>query len=91
MSATDAPTAARAPRIARLLDAAGWIGIALLLGAYAALEYGAVEDDSTLYLAANVAGAYAVATVCAWKRAWPALGLELAWIAITLVPAWSTR
>lgn len=77
------------PRIARAVEGLAWLGTFLLLGAFAAVSNEWIERESFLYVSANVLGAGLVGVVCAWKRAWPALALEVAWIAITLSSDWS--
>lgn len=68
----------------RRIDRGGWIGMALLLGAFA-LRLGEVLDGASMvYVVSNVVGALLVGVQCAWQRAWPALVLELGWVVLTL-------
>lgn len=79
----------RAARRLRRLDHLGWIGMVLLLGAYAAVSFDLVERTGLAYVGVNVVGAALVAVICAAKRAWPAFALEVAWIVLTVPALWS--
>jgi len=89
----DAAPAAHAPaddaRSIAHLEALGWVGMALLLAAYAAVSFDLVARDAPLYVGVNVLGAALVAVICAVKRAWPAFALEIAWIALSVPALWS--
>lgn len=79
-----------APRPSARLEFLGWLGMALLLAAYAAVSFDLVARDAPLYIGVNVVGAALVAVICAAKRAWPAFALEAAWIVISVPSLWST-
>lgn len=78
----------RAARRLRVLEHLGWLGMALLLGAYAAVSFDLFERTSLTYVGVNVLGAALVAAICAAKRAWPAFALEIAWIVLTIPALW---
>ncbi|MGL4312787.1 MAG: CBU_0592 family membrane protein [Sphingomonas sp.] len=67
------------------IEAIGWAGSALLLGAYLLTSAGRLASRSVAYQLMNVAGAACLAANVLWHRAYPAVMLELAWIAIGLV------
>jgi hypothetical protein len=69
----------------RRIRLGGWIGMTLLLGAFALRLAEVWSGTSPAYVAANVVGALLVAAQCAWQRAWPALVLELGWVVLTLL------
>lgn len=71
------------------LEALGWIGMVMLLAAYAAVSFDLVARDGVPYVAVNVVGAALVGVICAAKRAWPAFALEAAWILLTIPALWS--
>ena len=67
------------------IDILGWVGTALYLVAYALVSWKKVEGDSFLYQGMNIfAGVLLVANTFYW-RAYPSLGLNVAWIGIGLV------
>ena len=68
----------------RRIRLGGWIGMTLLLGAFALRLAEVWTGTSIGYVAANVIGALLVAAQCAWQRAWPALVLEVGWVLLTL-------
>jgi hypothetical protein len=85
-AADDAP--ATGPKTRPLLEWTGWIGMALLLGAYAARSFDWLDPHSFEYVGINVVGALMVAVICAAKRAWPAFALEIAWVVLSVPALW---
>ncbi len=69
----------------RRIRLGGWIGMTLLLGAFALRLAEVWSGTAPAYVAANVVGALLVAVQCAWQRAWPALVLEVGWVVLTLL------
>ncbi len=66
------------------IDVLGWVGTVLYLVAYALVSWKKVEGDSVLYQGMNIfAGVLLVANTFYW-RAYPSLGLNVAWIGIGL-------
>ncbi len=60
------------------------IGALLILGAYAAAQFGAIDPHSRVYLVLNLVGS-AVLGVLAWEeRQWGFLLLETVWAAVSL-------
>lgn len=60
------------------------VGALLILSAFAAAQFGAMDPHSRIYLLLNVAGS-AVLAVLAWKeRQWGFLLLEAVWAAVSL-------
>lgn len=69
---------------ARLVDAAGWLGVVALLSAYALLSASLIPSG-TLFHILNCAGALAVG-ISAWqKRSYQAATVEFLWAAIALI------
>lgn len=58
----------------------GWIGMAMLLYAYAARK----NISPARYALLNLIGAGLVGVNCLVTKAWPAVALETAWMAIAL-------
>ena len=70
--------------MAIFVDALGWVGTVLYLIAYALVSIKKVEGDSLFYQGMNIlAGILLVINTFYW-RAYPSLGLNVAWIGIAL-------
>jgi hypothetical protein len=80
--------------MAIFVDVLGWVGTVLYLVAYALVSVKRVEGDSLFYQGMNiVAGILLVINTFYW-RAYPSLGLNVAWIGIgvfTLGRKYSTQ
>jgi hypothetical protein len=80
--------------MAIFVDVLGWVGTVLYLFAYALVSIKKVEGDSLFYQGMNiVAGILLVINTFYW-RAYPSLGLNVAWIGIgvfTLGRKYSTQ
>ena len=73
------------------VEAAGWIGAALILGAYVLVTAGKVTGQSALFQWMNVAGALGF-IINGWAhRALPSAVLNVIWAAIGLVALWKIR
>jgi hypothetical protein len=71
--------------MAIFVDVLGWVGTVLYLIAYALVSIKKVEGDSLLYQGMNiVAGVLLIVNTFYW-RAYPSLGLNVAWIGIALL------
>ncbi|HUP67198.1 MAG TPA: hypothetical protein VM145_03175 [Sphingomicrobium sp.] len=70
------------------VEAAGWIGAALILGAYLLVTAGKVTGQSALFQWMNVAGALGFIVNGWWHRALPSAVLNIIWAAIGLVALW---
>jgi len=67
-----------------MIDIAGWIGVALLLIAYALISARRLAGDSTTYQLFNVAGSVLLIINSFFYGAYPSVGINIAWIAIAL-------
>jgi hypothetical protein len=68
-----------------LIEAAGWYGVAAILGAYVLLNFGMIETNSWAYLTLNLTGSVAV-LVDAWTaRNWQPAVLNLVWAIVALI------
>jgi len=65
-----------------LVAIAGWAAAALILGAYGLLSFGKIETRSRIYQVMNIVGAAGFIINCAYNSAWPAVALNVAWMAI---------
>ena len=65
-----------------LVEIAGWVAAALILGAYYLLSLGKIEARSALYHWMNIAGAVGFIINSGWHRALPSVGLNVVWCAI---------
>lgn len=65
-----------------LVDAAGWLAMLLILGAYLLLTLRRVDSGSRLYQWMNVLGAAGFIVNCIWNHAYPSAVLNVVWAAI---------
>lgn len=70
------------PPVPLLISILGWLGMLLILAAYLAISHLGLSSSSAIYHLLNLAGSLGVATICIYRRTWPALVLELAWALI---------
>jgi hypothetical protein len=64
------------------VDAAGWIGAMLILGAYALNSSGKLLSHSLVYQWMNIVGAAGLIINSGWNAAWPSVGLNVIWVCI---------
>jgi hypothetical protein len=74
-----------------LIEVAGWIGAALILGAYLLLSMGKVAGQSPLYQGMNVVGAAGFVVNGWWHGAIPSASLNVVWFAIGAIALWQIR
>lgn len=73
------------------IEVVGWIGAALILGAYVLLTLGKIEARSVVYQGMNVAGA-AGFIVNGWANgALPSAVLNVIWMGIGVFALWQMR
>jgi hypothetical protein len=65
-----------------LVDALGWIGMVLLLGAYGLLTAGRLRAEALRYQFANLVGGVLLLVNTAYHTAWPSAALNLVWVGI---------
>ncbi len=70
------------------VEAAGWVGAALILGAYLLLSMGKVSGQSALYQGMNVVGAAGFIVNGWWHGALPSAVLNVIWMMIGGVALW---
>lgn len=63
----------------------GWVGTALILGAYFLNQNKYLTADDWRYDTINLFGAVAIGVDVYINQAWPALGLQIAWALISIV------
>ena len=73
------------------VEVAGWIGAALILGAYALLSAGRVTGRSAIYQLMNVVGAAGFVINGWWHGAWPSAALNILWLLIGGTALWRIR
>ena len=66
------------------VEVAGWLGAALILGAYALLTAGRLQARSVAYQGMNVVGAIGFVINSGWNGAVPSAALNVVWAAIGL-------
>ena len=79
------------PDLNILVEAAGWIGAALILGSYLLLSAGRLEGRSPAYQWLNVAGAAGFIVNSGAHGAVPSTVLNVAWAGIGLATLWQVR
>jgi len=65
-----------------LVEVIGWIGAALILGAYALLSAGRLRGESLTYHMMNVIGGAGLLLNSAWNSAFPSAALNAIWVGI---------
>jgi hypothetical protein len=65
-----------------VIDVAGWIGMALLIGAYALVTAGRILGPSLTFQLMNLLGGGLLMVNSAWYGAWPSAALNLVWVVI---------
>jgi hypothetical protein len=70
------------------VEVAGWIGAALILGAYALLSAGKVTGRSLSYQVMNIVGAAGFVINGWWHRALPSAALNVLWLLIGAIASW---
>lgn len=69
------------------IEIVGWLGAAIVVGAFALVSYGSVGGRSRVYQALNAVGGLLLAVNTVWHRAWPASAVNIMWMGIA-VGAW---
>ncbi|MCJ7585395.1 MAG: hypothetical protein MUO30_11595 [Anaerolineales bacterium] len=67
-----------------LIDITGWLGVALLLAAYALVSSRMLEGDSVIYQVMNILGGILLVANSFYYRAMPSVGVNVAWIGIAI-------
>ena len=70
------------------VEAAGWVGASLILGAYLLLSMGRLTGQSPLYQWMNVVGAAGFTVNGWWHGALPSAALNVIWMMIGGVALW---
>ena len=73
------------------IEAAGWIGAALILGSYVLVSTGRLEGRSRTFQWMNVAGAAGFVVNSGWHGAIPSTVLNLVWLGVGLATLWTLR
>ena len=68
-----------------IIEIVGWAGTFLFVCAYYLVSNNKLDATGRKYLLLNLIGAFGVGANVLYKHAWPALGLEIIWITITLI------
>jgi len=67
-----------------LIDITGWLGVALLLAAYALVSARKLEGDSVIYQLMNILGGILLIANSFYFHAMPSVGVNVAWIGIAI-------
>ena len=71
-----------------LIEAAGWSGAVLILGAYILLSLGRLQGNSPAYQWANVIGAAGFILNSSYHGAIPSVAINILWVAIGVFALW---
>ncbi|WP_291206602.1 hypothetical protein [Hyphomonas sp.] len=71
-----------------LIEAAGWIGASLILGAYVLLSAGKMHGNSPMYQWMNVIGAAGFILNSGYHGAIPSVAINVLWIGIGGFALW---
>lgn len=74
-----------------LIEAAGWIGAALILGSYVLVSTGRLGGRSRTFQWMNVAGAAGFVVNSGWHGAIPSTALNVVWLGVGLATLWTLR
>lgn len=67
------------------VNVVGWLGMALLIGAYALVTMGKVQVTSLVFQLMNLFGGFFLMLNSAYYGAWPSAGLNVVWVVVGLV------
>ena len=67
-----------------LIELGGWLGMALIVGAFYLVSHGKVHPKDRRYQYMNIAGSVGIGIDVYFARSWPALALEIIWILVAL-------
>jgi hypothetical protein len=73
---------------ALLIEIAGWLGAALILGSYVLLSLGRLDGRSPTYQWMNVVGAAGFIANSGYNHAIPSAALNVVWMAMGLFTLW---
>lgn len=71
-----------------LIEAAGWSGAVLILGAYILLSLGRLQGNSPAYQWANVIGAAGFILNSGYHGAIPSVAINILWVVIGVFALW---
>jgi len=71
--------------IATLIDITGWVGVVSLLVGYALVSARKLEGDAASYQLMNVFGSGLLIVNSLYYRAYPSVGVNIAWVGIALM------
>ena len=74
-----------------LIEAAGWIGAALILGSYILVSLGRLAGRSRTFQWMNVGGAAGFVVNSGWHGAIPSTVLNVIWLGVGLATLWTLR
>ena len=73
------------------IEIIGWVGAALILGAYALLSAGKLRAESVAYHFMNILGAAGFVINSGWNGALPSAAMNVVWIGIGMYALYQMR
>jgi hypothetical protein len=74
-----------------LVQTCGWIGMAMIVGAYYMVSNKKLDPVGNTYQWLNLVGSAGVGVNVFYQKAWPALTLEVVWGLIAVIAIWKNR
>lgn len=68
-----------------IVNVVGWLGMALLIGAYALVTAGRIHGTGLPFQLMNLFGGAFLMVNSAWYGAWPSAALNLVWVVIGVI------
>jgi hypothetical protein len=68
-----------------VVNVVGWLGMGLLIGAYALVTAGRLQGTSLVFQLMNLLGGGLLMVNSAWYGAWPSAVLNMVWVVIGTV------
>ena len=68
-----------------LINLVGWIGMALLISAYALVTAGWLVGTGLRFQLMNLVGGVGLAVNCVYYTAWPSAALNVVWVVVGVV------
>lgn len=67
------------------IEVGGWIGVALIVAAYAAINFDVTDPENIIYLSANIVGSVLVGIDAYTQKNYQPVALQIVWIAVSLI------
>ena len=69
----------------KCIEAIGWLGVAMVVGAYALNTFGVIESQSIIYAMLNIVGSIGIAVDAWFVKNYQPVVLNIIWMIIAIV------